>query len=50
MPRASAGGEFLDLNGIVIADPEGRLYGAMIAVAERGLDKGGLAQVFRDLA
>jgi len=41
---------FLDLNGIVIADPKGRLYGAMIAVAERGLDKGGLAQVFRELA
>jgi death on curing protein len=34
---------FLDLNGIGVADPEGRLYDAMIAIAERRLDKAGLA-------
>jgi death on curing protein len=34
---------FLDLNGIEIADPEGRLYEAMIAIAEHRLDKTGLA-------
>jgi death-on-curing protein len=41
---------FLDLNGVVIADPEETLYDAMIAVAERRLDKGGLATVFRALS
>jgi death-on-curing protein len=41
---------FLDLNGIVIADPEGRLYDAMIAVAEHRLDKAGLAALLSDLA
>ena len=34
---------FLDLNGVEIADAEGRLYDAMIAVAEHALDKTGLA-------
>lgn len=41
---------FLDLNGVVIADPEGRLYDAMIEIAERRLDKVGLAGVLRSLA
>lgn len=41
---------FLDLNGVVIADPEGRLYDAMIAVADRRLDKAGLAALLSDLA
>ncbi len=41
---------FLDLNGIIIADPEGRLYDAMIAIAERRLDKLGLAGLLRELA
>jgi death-on-curing protein len=40
---------FLDLNGIVIADSAGVLYDAMIAVAERRLDKLGLAATFRTL-
>jgi death-on-curing protein len=34
---------FLDLNDIAIVDPGGRLYDAMIAIAERRLDKAGLA-------
>ena len=41
---------FLDLNGVVIADPEGRLYDAMIGIAERRLDKDGLAGVLKSLA
>lgn len=40
---------FLDLNGIVIADPEGRLYDAMVAIAERRLDKAGLAALLVEL-
>jgi death on curing protein len=40
---------FLDLNGIEIADPDGTLYEAMIALAERRLDKSGLANLFRAL-
>jgi death-on-curing protein len=41
---------FLDLNGIVVTDPEGRLYDAMVALAERRLDKGGVAGLLRELA
>ena len=41
---------FLDLNGIVIRDPESRLYQAMIDIAERTLDKAGLADILRELA
>ena len=41
---------FLDLNDLAIVDPEGRLYDAMIALAERRLDKDGLAQLLRELA
>jgi death-on-curing protein len=41
---------FLDLNGIAIADPEGCLYDAMIAIAERRMDKPSLARVLRELA
>lgn len=41
---------FLDLNGIPISDPAGRLYDAMIAVAERRMDKAGLATELRHLA
>jgi death-on-curing protein len=40
---------FLDLNGIVIADSEGRLYQAMIDIAERAMDKSGLADLLRAL-
>jgi death-on-curing protein len=41
---------FLDLDGVVIADPEGTLYDAMIAVADRRLDKAGLGSVFKALS
>jgi death-on-curing protein len=41
---------FLDLNGVGIADPEGRLYDAMIAIAQRRMDKAGLSAVLRGLA
>ncbi len=40
---------FLELNGISIQDPDGRLYHTMIDVATGVLDKLGLAQVFRGL-
>jgi len=40
---------FLDLNGIAIVDPEGRLYEAMIAIAERRLDKAALAGLLLEL-
>lgn len=41
---------FLDLNRITIDDPDERLYDAMISVAERRLDKAGLAALLRELA
>jgi len=41
---------FLDLNGVKVDDPEGRLYDAMIAIATHELDKAGLAAVLRELA
>lgn len=41
---------FLDLNGVTIADPEGKLYTAMIEIAEKRLDKDGLAALLRELA
>lgn len=41
---------FLDLNGVAIADPEGRLYEAMIAIAQRRIDKAGLSGLLRSLA
>lgn len=41
---------FLDLNGITVFDPEERLYDAMIAVAERRMDKERLAELLRELA
>lgn len=41
---------FLDINGWIVTDPQETLYDAMIAIAERRLDKNGLAQAFRDLA
>jgi death-on-curing protein len=40
---------FLDLNGIMIADPAGSLYPAMIALAEKRLDKEGLGNLLRQL-
>lgn len=41
---------FLDINGIRLEDPKGRLYTAMLDIAERKLSKQGLAEVFEDLA
>lgn len=41
---------FLDLNGITIADPEGKLYTAMIEIAEKRLGKDGLGGLLRELA
>jgi death-on-curing protein len=40
---------FLDLNGVTILDPQERLYDAMIAIAERRMDKDGLAELLREL-
>lgn len=40
---------FLEVNGAPISSPSPRLYDAMIAIAERTLDREGLAQVFRSL-
>lgn len=45
-----AGLTFLRLNGYDVDDPEERLYAAMIAIAKRELDKGGLADLLRTLA
>lgn len=41
---------FLDLNGITVLDPQEKLYDAMIAIAERRLDKDGLAELLRELS
>ena len=41
---------FLELNGMKISDPECHLYGAMIAIAERTMDKSGLADLLRKLS
>jgi len=41
---------FLDINGHSIDVPTDRLFEAMIAIAEHRLDKGGLAEMFRELA
>jgi death-on-curing protein len=40
---------FLRLNGFRVVDPDEALYDAMIAIAERRLDKGGLAGVLERL-
>jgi len=39
-----------DLNGVTIADPEGKLYSAMIEIAEKRLEKNGLATLLPELA
>ena len=41
---------FLDINGWSVADPNERLQEAMLAIADRRLDKSGLAALFRELA
>ena len=40
---------FLDLNGSTTLDPEEKLYDAMIAIAERRMDKDRLAELLREL-
>lgn len=41
---------FLDLNGVFVTDPQGRLYDGMIALAERRASKADLAMLLRELA
>lgn len=41
---------FLDLNDVVIADPNERLYEMMMAVAESRMGKSEIATVFRELS
>lgn len=41
---------FLDLNGVTILDPQEKLYDAMMAIAERRMDKDGLATLLQELA
>lgn len=41
---------FLELNGVAVADPMGRLHGAMIDLSARRLDKAGLAALLGELA
>jgi death-on-curing protein len=41
---------FLDINGWLVTDPDELLHDAMIAIAERRLDKDGLAGLFEKLA
>jgi death-on-curing protein len=41
---------FLELNGFVVEEPPLRLHDAMIAIAEKRLDKRGLAELLRALS
>lgn len=41
---------FLDVNGWLVLDPDGRLYRAMISLSARQLDKHGLAALLQELA
>jgi death on curing protein len=41
---------FLLLNGWHVADPDGHLYDAMIAISARSMTKSGLAKLFQELA
>ena len=40
---------FLELNGLVAPKDDGSIYDALIAIAERRMDKAGLAKVLRQL-
>lgn len=40
---------FLDINGFLLEDPDERLYRAMLKIAERRMDKSGLATLLREL-
>ena len=41
---------FLDLNGVSVSDPEGKLYVMMMGVAQSKLGKPKIAEVIRELA
>ncbi len=41
---------FLDINGWIVADPDERLFDAMLSIATGRLDKHGLAHLLRELA
>lgn len=41
---------FLDLHGILVADPRGELYDAMIALANHEIEKAALAATFKRLS
>lgn len=41
---------FLDLNGFVVLDPEGHLYDAMIAIANKQMDKEQLGHLLEELS
>jgi death-on-curing protein len=41
---------FLDVNGWLVVDADGKLYDAMMALSLHDLDKRGLARLLRDLA
>ncbi len=40
---------FLKLNGVSANDPEGKLYDVMMKVANKQIDKEGLAKIFKNL-
>lgn len=41
---------FLDMNGYSVSDPDEKLYDALIAIANKQLDKAGLAKILREQA
>jgi len=41
---------FLEMNGKLVSDPKGRLYEAMMDLANRRLDKKGLAKILKELS
>ena len=41
---------FLDINGWLVADPDERLYDAMLSIAKGLMDKRGLARLLQELA
>ena len=41
---------FLDINGFVILDKDMKLYDAMIAIAQKEMDKYGLAELLKNLS
>ena len=45
----AAGLVFLEMNGVTIADPGGKLYDAMVNLASGSLSKTGFAEVLRSL-